>query len=444
VKFTGSERVKQASRDIAWFGAVLLVTMASGLLIWFVSPPPGPARRVAQACYIWQRQWTDSVRNAVAQAGPHFDSLMVLVGEIDSGGGVLKFTPARPDWVSVSQTRKPVTLVLRAAATLGDLSAADRLHEVADFVVRCFRGAMDEARAGNVMIAGVQLDYDCPTSKLGAYADLIDALHAELPDHDLSITALPTWLRWREFDRLVSHVTYYVLQVHSLDPPTNIERPLVLCDDSRIPGYLRRAAAFDAPYYLALPTYGYRVIFDASGKFAALSAEGPQPVLPPGAQMRTVIADPAAIARVVSEVKKRPPYGLIGIAWFRMPVESDELNWPLPALLAVIEGREPSTAVAAELRNPSQGLFEVWIASSGETISSSTVTLAVVWPGSRPLAYDVHNGFTATDETGGNRIRLTGPVPRIQGAVLAAWFRMPPDAVETDSPPVLGPIEFAP
>ncbi|GMU94368.1 MAG: hypothetical protein AMXMBFR4_34260 [Candidatus Hydrogenedentota bacterium] len=436
--------MKQVLRDSAWFGAVLLLSVMIGALIWLTGPTPGPARPLEHICYVWQRQWAEPVRQAVSQAGPHFDGLMVLVGEIDGGGDALKLSPVRPDWVSVAGTGRPITLVLRANAALGDVAAGEKLREVSGFVAQTFRGVADEARAGGVTVAGVQLDYDCPTSKLGAYADLIGALHNDLAGHDLSITALPTWLRWSEFDRLLSHVSYYVLQVHSLNPPTTIDRPLVLCDTSRIPAYLRRAATFGRPFYLALPTYGYRVVFDASGTFAALSAEGPAPAPPAGGRIRTVSADPAAMARVVRELTRRPPHGLIGIAWFRMPVESDELNWTLPALLAVREGREPSSAVAAELRSASAGLFEVWIRNSGEISSSSTVSLAVEWPGGRPLAYDVHNGFSAIEETGRARVRLTGPAPRSNDAVLAAWFRVAPNDGVTVPPPVLGPVEYLP
>lgn len=434
--------MKQVLRDSAWFGAVLLLSVVIGALIWLTGPTPGPVQPLEQTCYVWQRQWAEPVRQAVSRAGPHFDGLMVLVGEIDGGGEALKLTPVRPDWASVAGTGRPVTLVLRANAALGDLMADEKLREVSAFVAQTFRGVVDEARAGGVTVAGVQLDYDCPTSKLGAYADLIHALHDDLDGHDLSITALPTWLRWSEFDRLLSQVSYYVLQVHSLNPPTTIDRPLVLCDTSRIPAYLRRAATFGTPYYLALPTYGYRVVFDASGTFSALSAEGPAPVPPAGGRIRTVSADPVAMAKVVRNLTQRPPYGLIGIAWFRMPVESDELNWPLPALLAVCEGREPSSAVAAELRSPSDGLFEVWVRNSGEIWSASTVSLAVEWPGGRPLAYDVHNGFSAVEESGRIGMRLTGPAPRSNDAVLAAWFRVAPNGGVSGPPPVLGPVEF--
>lgn len=227
---------------------------------------------------------------------------------------------------------------------------------------------------------------------------------------------------------------YYVLQVHSLDRPTTIDGPITLCDTTRVPGYLRRAASIGAPFYLALPTYGYRFVFDANGAFAAIAAEGPAPALGPGQRVRTVMTDPAAIAGVVRDVRARPPHGLLGFVWFRLPVASDTLNWPWQTLEAVRDGREPRTSFAAELREPSAGLYELYVVNTGETAPVDGARIEVAFAPGGVAASDTHNGFAAqTTESGAT---LGGPAPRPGETVIAAWFRLRPGLQTPGSAPI--------
>lgn len=431
--------MKFSHKDALWYVATISLAAAIGAVLYVRAPASGPSRPIESAYYVWQMQWNDAVRDAVRVADSSATAFMVLIGEVNASGGELRLQRGYPDWNTLAKARSPVTIVLRANAALGDLlQSADRGNAAA-FVANAFDAAIAEANAKGATVRGVQLDYDCPSAKLASYRTLVDALRPRFAQLEFSITALPTWLKWGDFGGLVRGLTYYVLQVHSLDPPRSFDSPIVLCDTSRIPGYLRRATSIEVPYYLALPTYGYRFVFDDKGMFTSIIAEGPAPDLKPGYRVRTVTTDPADIARVVRATRRQPPYQLLGFVWFRLPVASDDLNWPWPTLEAVREGRTPKTMLAAELRNSGAGLYELYIANTGESAPAQVRTAVHYAPGT-VLTSDTHNGFKAAYSAG--TTTLSGPAPRPGGTILAAWFRVQASRQDGPAPIVADLVEI--
>ncbi len=433
--------MNQPQKDALWYATALLLFAAIVAVFWWRAPTPPPPRPVVSAYYVWQMQWNDDVREAVRAADPSASAFMALAGEVNVSAGELRLQRGYPDWESLAEIHAPVTLVLRANAALGDLLQSDARDKAVAFVTDALKSAIAEANAKGTTIRGVQLDYDCPSAKLASYKTLVDALRPRFDKLELSITALPTWLKWRDFEELAGGLTYYVLQVHSLDRPSTFDQPITLCDTARVPGYLRRAASIGAPYYLALPTYGYRFVFDEDGTFASLIAEGPAPALKPGQRIRTVMADPGEIADIVRAVRAQPPYALLGFVSFRLPIASDDLNWPWRTLEAVSDGRTPKTAFTAELRNPSPGLYELYIVNTGETAPVRGVRTTLRYAPGIVLASDTHNGFTAEEPTGGPTV-LNGPAPRPGQSILAAWFRIQPNATNAPVAPItVAPVE---
>ncbi|MDD4616465.1 MAG: DUF3142 domain-containing protein [Alphaproteobacteria bacterium] len=62
-------------------------------------------------------------------------------------------------------------------------------------VVGIFRSAAKAWEGHGVKVSVLQLDYDCPTSRIGAYAAYVERLRAALPSsYALSVTGLGDWL----------------------------------------------------------------------------------------------------------------------------------------------------------------------------------------------------------------------------------------------------------
>ena len=409
-------------RDILWCALTLFILAAITALIWLRAPQPLPRLPIPSAYYVWQLQWNDGVRDAVKTADSSANAFMILVGEVNAADGALRLQHGYPDWNALSKIHSPITIVLRANAALSDMLQGESRDSAIVFVTKSLEDIVAEATAAGVTVRGVQLDYDCPSAKLATYKTLVDALRPRFNSMELSITALPTWLRWREFDELVRDLDYYVLQVHSLERPERVDQAITLCDTARIPGYLDRAASIGAPFYLALPTYGYRFVFDEAGAFSAISAEGPPPALKPGQRVRTVMVDPDEIAKSVRELRAHSPHNLIGFVWFRLPVAQDELNWTWQTLQAVRDGRAPESSFSAEIRNPSPDLYELHISNTGESVETGKIQTTLRYDSREVLASDTHNGFSLAP-TDVQSARLIGPAPRPGESVLAAWFR---------------------
>jgi len=399
-----------------------------------------PVAATDTAFYVWQQAWNAEVEQAVSRSSKSADRFMVLASTFQIRSGRVEETPVRVRWHALAEAGIPVAPVVRLGADLAPVLAGPDRSAVAEPLSLAFGRFLEKAENRGVPVPDVQIDYDCPTSKLSDYAALVSELGERLPDRRVSITALPTWLEDRGFESLAREVEYFVLQVHSFERPRNPDDPPVLCDTGRIPDWLRRADRVGIPYYLALPTYGYHVIFGPDGEFAGLVAEGEAiPLAVDGPRVRTVESDPVEMAAVVRDLNKNPPRFCRGIAWFRLPVHGDRMNWSWKTLVAVMEGREPEIAFRPEVRSPSPGLTEIWIANTGERNVRSRVRMPLKWGSDPVLAYDVLNGFQE-----GPYGSLTGPAPAPDLPVLAAWYRTKPGQPGSSEFHPLGEIEVLP
>lgn len=395
-----------------------------GLAVLLFSPEAPPPRPLNTAFYVWQLSWNEAVKKGVDQASPAAHEFMVLIGEVGAKNQATTYYAAQPDWATLAKGQVPVTLVLRANAALGEVLTEESIDRTSAYLANVLKESTETAKKAGVRVTGVQLDYDSPTSKLPEYRQLLERLRAELPQYEMSITVLPTWLKSWQFSKLVRDLAYYVLQVHSLEKPTTVDAPIAICNTSKISGYVRRASLEGVPFYVALPTYGYRVAFDASGKFAALSAEGPSPAWSPGFRVKTIMSDPNEIADVVHALREAPPRECLGIAWFRMPVESDELNWTWSTLEAVMSGDEPEVEFAVEVKSPNPGLYEIWISNIGEANVLEQLRIDVEWDAGELAAHDSMRGFKATKDSRSPKMVLTGPAPKTGTPIQAAWLRL--------------------
>ena len=406
-----------------------------------------PATTLDNAIYVWRRIWDDDLRAAVHKADRRADGFWVLAAEVTAKDDAVQWTKIPATWPALAGSAARVTLVMRADVSVMGILRSDGVA-AADVFRQHLLELGREADAAGVNVRGFQLDLDCPTSKLATYADLLQTLRPGLESLDLSITTLPDWLRSPAFPKVVQGLACFVVQVHSIEKPSVIDAPVTLCRTERVAEVARKASGAGVPFYIALPTYGYEVAFDADGQFVGLAAEGPAPAWAPGVRTRVVMSDPMRLARVVSTLDRNRPAGLKGLAWFRLPVSSDRLNWSWATLEAVMQGREPLVCFAAEVRRPNPDLHEVWVRNAGEYVprgkTTPSVALDVRIPARAVRASDLLNGFSETSGRGGRAMRLAGPAPLTDEPIMVAWFRLAPAQAEDAGPVQAGPVEVLP
>jgi hypothetical protein len=381
---------------------------------------PHAAGPLRQDAYVWQRSWSPAVREAVRQAFG-FSGLVVLAAEVDLRRGAPRVTRVPLDG-SLKDAGKPAGAALRVTTFPSRFADEPGIVQLLQGLTR---DVAAEARAKGIALSEIQIDYDCPESKLDDYRGLLPGLRRAAAPVPVTLTALPSWMRQRRaFAKLVAAADGYVLQVHSLTPPASSrgEIPLLKAGEAR--DWIEEAARFGRPFRVALPTYGYLAAFDPSGELLGLSAEGPLLSWPEGIAIRAARSDPAILAGLVRGWTRDRPRELAGILWYRLPVAGDRLNWTLPALRAVMAGRTPRGEIQAAVREPEPGLVEIDLVNAGDGEAAAPATVRVRWKDETFLAADGLAGYRVT--SGQDEIRLDRPRAaswRPEERRTVAWLR---------------------
>lgn len=426
-----------AALGLAGLGALLPVVLKS---LRRTATPAGLGAALATEIYVWQQQWSPAVARTLSEAQPATDRFLVYAANLRVDDTAIKIEYTQPDWRALAGCGRPVGAVIRADSRLARWLEDGRFAQAVAKLREAAARMRAQAGAAGCAVGAVQLDYDCPTARLASYTRLLKTLSQEAPPLALSITALPTWMASRQFGPLVRAAASFTLQVHGVERPTTIDKPIVLCDYAKIPAWVEKADAFGCPFTVALPTYGYRVLFDPQGRYQGLLAEERAPdERDAGQQERLVMADPAALAMVVERLRRNPPHHCRALTWFRLPVETDQLNWPWPTLRAVATGRAPRLTFKAELRPTGDpALAEVWLANTGEANLWREVRIPINRNKKNILASDLMMGFReeAVDT-------LAGMPPTIGNSFMIAWYRLAADA-PTSSTLTLGEVQVRP
>ena len=347
--------------------------------------------------YVWQRAQGEAAADAVAASRERVSGFYPLAAEVSwTSDGAPHITRIVPDYVALASAGRSVGPVLRIAPFAGPFARDDA---AARALAKLARGLLAETRSAGVEPAELQVDFDCAERTLAGYREWLLTLRGAAAPTPLVFTALPAWLRHAdEFAALAAAADGFVLPVHSLEKPADgpdAVYSLVNYDDSL--RWARDAAriAGGRAFRVAMPTYGYRLAFDADGRFFALSAEGPAPRWPAGTITRTVRSDPVEMLRLERALADAPPPGCAGVIWFRLPVAGDRLNWEMPTFLKVLSGEAPVARLELEASGGEEkGLVEIVAVNRGDTSEPLPGEVKLAWfAGARLLASDGLGGY---------------------------------------------------
>jgi hypothetical protein len=361
-----------------WFAIMLMTATAS-------------AGALPHEAYVWQRVWTPDVRSAMHDAAGLFAGYRVLAAETNRNGHLQSFAV---DW------DKANTAVVRIDGTLRRFDAKTLLQELTALKARWPRRI------------ALEIDYDCGTASLPAYAAFLKQVRTLRPAR-LSITALPAWLSSADLPVLLVQTDEAVLQVHAVQAPS---RDLFDIRLARrwIDGFDR----LGKPFRVALPDYGTRVIRSEGGTVIAMESEAPK--LIGGASAEELTATPETVAALLADLNRRPPRHLTGIVWFRLPVKGDARIWSLPTLAAVIKGKPLAAKVGIAVRaGLAAGSLDLLLTNDGDTDAPS------------PRAVHLPARCTPADGVGGYRydaqkntlVRLQNVLIRAHHERVIGWAR---------------------
>lgn len=288
---------------------------------------------------------------------------------------------------------------------------------------------VNQARKHGVEPVELQIDFDCPESKLDGYALWVRAFQKAVSPTPVSITVLPSWLDRASFKRLLAQVPQYVLQVHSLNRPSSADHLPPLCDIQAARSAVQKAARLQKPFLVALPTYGYQVAFDEKGKYLGVSAEGPSPRWSASATSQLLESDAGQLSQLVAQWMRDRPSAMRGVIWYRLPNAEDRLNWPWPTLVNVMAGTSPKADPQVEVTRSEAGLSDVAIVNNGSGAFRGTIAIIATCDDAKILASDALAGFEyhLTDQKIEFRGRAEPGMLPPGGRLVIGWVRLSQD-----------------
>ena len=298
--------------------------------------------------YVWQRVWIPANAKALADSRGMFSEIRVLAAQEHPREG---WIDARVDLAALAADGRAVRPVIRLDGRLPTLDAtviAKRAHTL-----------IATWRTAGVHADGVEIDFDCPTSRLADYAKLLAAIKPQLPsDATLSITALPAWIGSPALADVLARSDEAVLQVHAVSDPKH-----GLFDAKQAAQWIAAFAKQSTkPFRVALPAYGSALVLDANGKTIGVESEA---ALDDAGVRLELFSDPREVQGLLKQLKDNLPPNLRGIVWFRLPLPGDRRAWPLATIDAVLEGKPLQSAWTPDINDGGNGAFDVSVRNSG-------------------------------------------------------------------------------
>jgi hypothetical protein len=397
--------VAHVLRTLAIFAMAAMFVAACGR-----APAP-----LTHDAYVWQRQWTPALRDAMASSADLVRDWRVLVAQADRNGQFHTFAPDRD---ALARSGRPVVLVVRIDGRLASFDASVLVDRIASLV----------AAWPAATITGIEIDFDCPTARLPAYAAFLAQLRPRLGSLSLSITALPTWLGSRDLDALLAVPDESVLQVHA------VQAPQAGLFDPVVAGRWVDAFATHTrkPFRVALPTYGSRVSWNDDGSLLAVESE--RTALAQGATSSELYAAPDILTAFVTTLSQDRPRGLAGIVWFRLPTVDDTRAWSLATWRGVVSGHLDTRPLLLTLQagTSADAPSDVMLENAGSTDTAPPARVAL--PASCDLADGIDGYRLERTETSLELIAESArPIPAHTRRSIG-WARCKPGTPLTLSP----------
>ncbi len=360
-----------------------------------------------QWAYVWQREWSSSVTDALNQSATKLDGFIVLGAEISWRDGQPQVLRPPIEWSALQKTGKRIGIAIRINP-FPDTPSARKEH--APYFSELAASLIQQAHAHGVECEEFQVDYDAPEKRLAEYRSWLAPLRETVKPARLVITALPSWLNESEAARLFTVVDSFVLQVHSV-PTRNTHDRVALCEPERAKRWIAQAAQFQTPFTVAIPTYSALVGYDQKGRSLGMATDGVQPKWPSGTSIVEFDSDPAEMALLVATLHKEHPSAMNRIAWYRLPVDGKR-NWRWPTFSAIVDGRQPSRELDVVLgeSNP----VDISLLNRGESEERLDMSIIVRWTGLPPVTCEALRGWRVSQAEHEARFQRTpGPLPRL-------------------------------
>ena len=276
--------------------------------------------------YIWNRKTSDSLSENIRYSNNFLNGFSILASEVNWVNGKAR--------VKNSELPKEKYGINSISIRVNNYPGL--IEDKTQTLLEITKNSLSRFTNNGFKIDEIQIDYDCPSSKLKSYAALLSKLKENF-NEKISITALPSWLNQKPFKEVIDKCDNYVLQLHSLTLPKNINAISPLFNPEKADKWVKQAAKLGRSFSISLPTYGYYLGFDEKGSYLGVSSEQGPKNWP---QKKILLTDSDAVNSFVQRLKMKHPKLLTSIFWFRLHHDADSLNWNSDALRSITLGHE--------------------------------------------------------------------------------------------------------
>ena len=298
--------------------------------------------------YVWQREYSSELKSAVSYFYRQSNGeLYFLAGELENDEKAVTISPA--PFIDFKRTTAVIRIHIRNLDKRPDILAEKILPLYTPW-----------SKTGKL-----QIDLDCPESKLDYYPELIKALSKKLPDTRISATVLPCHLsHYRKFSKLAEVCDYFVLQVHGLHQKNG--RWQIMDRQTALQAW-NKARQYKKNFKTAIPLYSNYV-------------EG-----------KCITPDLDFTAKLAQVAQKTG--GVIG---FRLGIDGDRNSLDLASGIKIVIGIKVEPEISLVWKEQSSGAWHLLLRSTG--IFSQKVKIRLNLPPDAEITdFDTFNGAETVD-----------------------------------------------
>lgn len=416
--------IKKNQHSYQWKKALTFTSLFTCLIIFGTSPfqerkitnkfPKHTKGQKKNGIYIWQRNWKNTELKKAVERDPDYDYFF-LAGEFHKNK-IIRIQPK--DYFFSLPNRIVPVFRIHLDIFKKYINEPEKLSEI---ILNEFVNIARSCRK----IDEVQLDLDCPESKLMNFGRLLKSLRKKLPiEYRLSFTSLPCHLNHPEFREIAKFADYYVLQVHGIEYPKHINEKVEILNLQVARAAIRNAERNRLDFKIALPTYAYQLNFDRkSGKFLFLNAEKIPPEKP-NIISRIITPNFKDAVSIVKRFNNSKIKHCNGLIWFRLPVKGDRLNLDYETLSLLQDGSIPERKISAKWDKDETGTYKLFVKNHG-ILKKGELQINIDWENEKGI-YDLFRGFKSANENNISKmpVSIVGEIPPPGQSTPAGWFRI--------------------
>ncbi len=285
--------------------------------------------------YLWKQIYNTQTKEALQCCTQNFDAVNFLSAKITFKNN--KHTPILQTLPINTEYLKSLKINKIASIRIESLNASEKIYAKVsqELSKKITEHALYISKQTNAK--EIQIDFDCPISKLANYAQWLKEIRKELPEEiKLSITAVISQMRAKNFKETLPYCDYFVLQIHNI---ANHSNKLKIFDFKQSVKAVLEADKFSKDFLVALPTYTHFVKLNNAKVEKIYSENFNANQVKELSNFVAVRSKPIDVANLRDTIVNLKLKNYKGEIFYRLPSGDEISNWSIATLVNVVKNR---------------------------------------------------------------------------------------------------------